>query len=99
MCSSDLQGPGTITQSVANWAAGSYTISLDAAQRSGHGVQNFEVLVDGNVVGTFEPTTTTYQSYTTNAFTVSAGTHTIELLGINTAGGDDTDFIDDVTIA
>ncbi len=43
--------------------------------------------------------TTSYQVYTTTTFTVSAGTHVIELLGINSAGGDDTDFLDDVTIS
>ncbi len=95
-----LQGDGTITQSVSGWAAGSYTLSFDAADRGNHGgVQNFEVLIDGNIVGAFEPTTTSYQVYTTTTFTVSAGTHVIELLGINSAGGDDTDFLDDVTVA
>ena len=95
-----LQAAGSITQTVANWAAGSYDITLDAAQRGNYGgVQDFEVLVDGNVVGTFKPTTTSYQLYTTSTFTVSAGSHTIQLLGINTAGGDDTDFLDNVAIA
>jgi hypothetical protein len=93
-----LQENGTITQSVTGWSAASYTLSFDAAMRGNHGgVQNFEVLIDGNVVGTFQPTTTSYQVYTTNTFTVTAGTHTIEFLGINSAGGDDTDFLDDVT--
>jgi hypothetical protein len=87
-----LQENGTITQSVAGWANASYTLSFYAAMRENHGgVENFEVLIDGNVVGSFAPTTTTY------AFTVSAGTHTIEFLGMNSAGGDNTDFLDDVT--
>ena len=95
-----LQGAGTITQAVAGWAAGSYAISFDAAQRGNYGgVEDFEVLVDGTVVGTFKPTSTSYQSYTTGSFTVSAGSHVIKLVGINTAGGDDTDFIDSVSIA
>jgi hypothetical protein len=95
-----LQSTGTITQSVAGWAAGSYTISFDAAARGNWGgLNNFEVLIDGIVVGTFEPTTTSYQIYTTNVFTVASGTHTIEFLGLNTAGGDDTDFLDNVTVA
>ena len=95
-----LQGTGSITQSVSGWAAGSYAISFDAALRGNYGgVQNFEVLVDGNLVGSFEPTTTSYQSYTTGPFTVAAGSHTIEFLGVNTAGGDDTDFLDAVAVA
>ena len=50
-------------------------------------------------MGTFEPTSTTYQFYTTSAFTVAAGTHTIEFLGINSSGGDDTAFLDAVSVA
>jgi hypothetical protein len=95
-----LQGMGTITQAIAGWAAGSYTISFDAAQRGNYGgVEDFEVLVDGNVVGTYKPGSTSYQVYTTSTFTVTAGTHVIKLLGINTAGGDDTDLIDAISIA
>jgi uncharacterized protein YlbG (UPF0298 family) len=95
-----IEGTGSITQSVAGWAAGSYTISLDAAQRGNYGgIEDFEVVVDGNVVGSFTPNSTSYQAYTTNTFIVTAGSHTIELLGINTAGGDDTDFLDAISIA
>ena len=95
-----LQNTGSITQSVSGWAAGSYTISFDAAQRGNYGgVQDFEVLVDGSVVGSFTPTTTSYRSYTTGPFTVAAGSHTIEFLGVNTTGGDDTDFLDAVSVA
>ena len=95
-----LQKTGSFTQSVSGWAAGSYTISFDAARRGNYGgVEDFEVLVDGNVVGTFKPGTTSYQSYTTGSFTVSAGSHAVEFLGINTAGGDDTDFLDAVAFA
>ncbi len=96
-----IQGTGSITQSVGGWSAGSYTISFYAAQRGNNGtsVENFEVLVDGNVVGTFTPTGTSYQTYTTSRFTVSAGAHTIEFLGLDTAGGDNSVLIDDVSVA
>jgi hypothetical protein len=95
-----IQTMGTITQSVG-FAAGTYTISFDAAQRGNFGtsVENFEVLVDSQVVSTFQPTTTTYQAYTTNSFTVTAGTHTIEFLGLNSHGGDNTVFLDVVSAA
>jgi hypothetical protein len=96
-----VQGKGTITQPVAGWSAGSYTISFNAAQRGNDGVsaQDFEVLVDGGVVGTFKPAGVSYQAYTTAAFAVTAGSHTIAFLGLNTAGGDNTAFIDNVIIA
>ena len=95
-----LQKNGSITQSVSGWANGSYAISFDAAQRGNHGtsVEDFEVLLDGTVVGTFNPSSTSYQVYTTSTFTVTAGSHTIEFLGLDTAGGDNTAFLDAVTV-
>ena len=57
------------------------------------------MLVDGNVVGTFKPTGTSYQTYATAAFTVTAGAHTIEFLGLDTAGGDNIAFLDAVSAA
>ncbi len=95
-----LQDKGSFTQSVAGWSAGTYTISFDASQRDNNGksVEDFEVLVDGKVVGTFKPTGTSYQTYTTAAFTVTAGAHAIKFLGLDTAGGDNTAFLDDVSI-
>ena len=95
-----IQANGSITQSVAGWAAGNYSLSFNAAQRANYGgIENFEVLIDGNIIGTFKPTTTSYQVYTTGTFTVAAGAHVIRFLGINTAGGDNTDFLDTITVA
>jgi len=93
-----LQSYGTISQAVAGWAAGSYTISFQAIQRAGNN-QNFQVLVDGAVVGSFQPAGSTYQTDTTAAFTVGAGSHTITFQGIDTVGGDNTAFFDAVSVA
>ena len=57
------------------------------------------MLVDGVVVGTFTPSGTSYQTYTTSVFTVTAGSHTITFQGLDTAGGDNTAFIDSIIIA
>ena len=83
------------------WAAGTYVLTFDAAQRDNFRAheQNFSVPIDGNVVGTFTPTGTTYQSYSTAAFTVTAGSHTITFQGLDSAGGDNTAFLDAVTIS
>ena len=56
------------------------------------------MLIDGNVVGTFTPSSTSYQSYSTATFTVTAGAHTITFQGLDSAGGDNTAFIDGVSI-
>jgi hypothetical protein len=95
-----LQKTGSFTQSVAGWAAGSYVITFDAAQRGNFQAshQDFKLLVDGAVVGTFAPSGTAYQGYITAAFTVAAGPHTITFQGVDTAGGDNTAFVDDVSV-
>ena len=97
-----LQYSGYLYQSVAGWAAGSYIISFYAAQRANSGGtyqdQNFEVLVDGTVVGTFTPTSGSYAVYTTPAFTVTAGSHTIKFLGLDTATGDNTALVNAISV-
>jgi hypothetical protein len=95
-----LQQTGSISESVAGWAAGSYTVSFQAAQRgSKASTEDFQVLIDGIAVGTFKPTGIAYQGLTTASFTVTAGTHTLAFRGLNSAGGDNTALIDAVTIA
>ena len=98
-----LQGTGWFGQSVANWAAGTYQIDFSAAQRGHSGSyqpfqQDFEVLIDGVAVGIFTPSGTSYQTYTTAPFTVTAGSHTIMFQGLDRAGGDNTAFIDQIVI-
>src|SRR5262249_34276978 len=79
-----LQNTGSFSQSLGGWAAGRYVITFSAAQRGNHQAvrQDFKVLVDGVVVGTFTPSGTSYQVYTTAAFTVTAGAHTIKFQGL-----------------
>jgi glucose/arabinose dehydrogenase len=93
-----LQGQGSFSQAVAGWAAGTYVVTFDAASRGGTQAQDFEVLVDGQVVSTFTPSGAAYQSYATAAFAVSAGTHTIAFQGLDTVGGDNTAFIDAIQV-
>ena len=49
-----LQGTGSFSQAVAGWAAGTYVLTFYAAQRGNYQAsrQDFQVLVDGVVVGT-----------------------------------------------
>jgi RHS repeat-associated protein len=95
-----IQDASSISQAISGWAAGSYTISFRAAQRGNFGGANdFEVVVDTTVVGTFTPSGTSYASYSTPSFAVAAGSHTIKFIGLNSLGGDDTSFIDSVAVA
>ncbi|MDB5294678.1 MAG: conserved repeat domain protein, partial [Phycisphaerales bacterium] len=47
---------------------------------------------------TFTPGSAAYAAYATASFTVGAGAHTVEFRGLNSAGGDNTSFVDDVRI-
>ena len=95
-----LQGAGTIGQAVANWPAGTFALTFDAAQRGNyqHGGQDFEVLIDGAIVDTFRPSGTAYIGFETAPFTVAAGSHTITFKGLDTLGGDNTAFLDAVKV-
>ena len=95
-----LQKTGSISQAVNFAAAGSYLISFSAAQRANFGTSNeqVQVLVDGTVVGTITPAGTSYATYTTAAFNVTAGSHTITFVGVDPSGADYTAFLDQVSI-
>ncbi len=94
-----LQWTGSVSQTTT-LTAGTYTLNFDAAQRgnSQASSQTFQVQVDGATVGTFKPTSTSYAAYTTNAFTVTAGTHTIAFTALDPSGGDNTAFVDQVQL-
>jgi hypothetical protein len=95
-----LQGAGgSISQAVSFIAGGTYSVGFAAAQRPGNG-QTFQVLVDGNIIASFNSfTSTSYTPLATGSFTVSAGIHTIIVRGTNLNGGDNTVFLDHVMIS
>jgi hypothetical protein len=93
-----VQETGGLSQSVT-LAAGTYTLSFQAAQRATWSTgQTVQVLVDGQVVATVTPTGTSYASYTTAPFTVAAGSHTIAFVGTDPLGGDNTALVDAVQV-
>jgi hypothetical protein len=93
-----IQGGASMSQS-DYMDSGTYTLSLQAAQRAGQKqYQEIEVLVDGTQVGTITPTGTSYNAYQTSSFTVTAGMHTIQFVGLDPQGGDNTALMDEVQI-
>jgi hypothetical protein len=94
-----VKDTGSMSQSV-DLAAGFYNLSFMAAQRDKYQSQyeSLEILVDGKQVGTATPSSTTYGLYQTSNFTVTAGVHTIQFVGVNPEGGDNTVFIDQVQL-
>jgi RHS repeat-associated protein len=88
-------------QSLSGFQAGvTYTVSFFAAQRgnSSNGGQDFDVYLDSTLLGTFRPASTSYSALSTAPFTTTAGTHTLRFLGRDSAGGNNTAFIDAVQI-
>ncbi len=100
-----IQNHGSVTQTVP-LAAGSYLLTLQAAQRGGVSqttAQTLVVFLDGQPIGVFSPPTTAYSSFQTSAFTVPYGSHSFALagLGINSNGSNATDttmLVDNVAL-
>lgn len=94
-----LQGGNTASQSV-NFAAGTYALQFAAAQRgNAFSRQTFRVLVDGIIAGTFNDfAATSYVGLFTGSFTLNAGLHTVQFQSTNLLGGDNTIFIDQVSV-
>ena len=95
-----IQQKGQISQTINSLAAGTYDLTLSAAQRGNFNAstQTFEVVVDSTVVGIFNPSGSGYTMLTTGPFTVAAGTHTLKFIGTDPSGGDNTVFISQLAI-
>jgi hypothetical protein len=93
-----LQKSGSSISQTVNLAARIYNLSFQAAQRPGNR-QTFYVKVDGAVVAKVTPVGSQFANYVTGSFVVlTAGTHTISFVGLNPLGGDNTAFLDLVTL-
>ncbi len=91
-----LQNLGEISIPV-NFAAGTYTLRFQAAQRNGQ-TQIIAISIDGVQVGNSIPiTSNVFAQYTSASFTVAAGYHTLLLQGTN-GSGDITAFVDAVSL-
>src|SRR5262249_34227238 len=96
-----LQMMGSISQSITFPVGGPAVISfLSAFRNSQNGANDFTVSIDGNIVGTFTPpTSATYTPFSTTPLIVTAGSHVVTFLGLDSLTGDRTSFIDNVTIS
>ncbi len=94
-----IQTTGSLSQVIGGFQPSTtYTLTFAAAQRAnccGAGGEDFQVLLDGTSLGTFKPTSTSYTNFSTT-FTTTGGSHTLKFVGLDTAGGDNTVFIDNV---
>lgn len=95
-----LQGSGSISQVVPGFAAGDYQITVLAAQRPANNSvrQDFAILIDGAPAGNVTPAGGTYALYKSSVVGLIAGPHTLTFQGLNSAGGDNTAFLDSVQL-
>ena len=98
-----INGTGSISQTVTFADSGEYQLSFKAAdcyynEINGGGTNPIMVQVDGVTVGTITPNSQDYQTYQTNLFPVSAGTHQITLQGSIYGEGNRATFVDDLAI-
>jgi hypothetical protein len=90
-----------ISQSVSGFQANtSYVVTFSAAQRVNYnnGGQDFQVFLDTVLLGTFRPSSMGYIESSTPSFTTTTGAHTLKFAGLNSAGGDNTAFLDNVRV-
>ncbi|WP_309120512.1 chitobiase/beta-hexosaminidase C-terminal domain-containing protein [Paenibacillus sp.] len=89
---------GAISQTIV-FPAGSYAISFQAAKRTSFGgQQSFAVYLDDQVLGSYTPTSGSYQAYTTDGFVIDKpGRHTIRFAATTTTG-DNTAFVDAIDL-
>ncbi len=89
----------TATQSMV-FGSGKFRLVLAVAQRGSgnNGGQTIEVSVNGRVLGRFIPPNSTYLDVATTTIELAAGSHTVQIRGVNPAGGDNTALIDNVRV-
>jgi hypothetical protein len=100
-----LQGTGTFSQSISGFSAGTYVVSFEAEERNGGlGPDPIQVQIDGTTEtfggsGTASPGAS-FTTFTTDPFTVAAGTHVLSFFGTVPFGAlDRTSFVDQVSIS
>lgn len=95
-----LQGGGTASHPVSINLAGFYRFRLKAALRGNNQqdgeVKNIRVSIAGYEVAEFSLPNFNYNEMVTTAIYLTAGSHTLTLVGVNPGPGDNTGFVDDV---
>ena len=94
-----IQITGSISQSLTGFQAGTtYTLTVSAAQRVAYsgGTQVVQVSMDGTALGKITPSGAGYTDYSFSYTPQTSGAHTLQFLGLNPQGGDNTVFLDNV---
>ena len=96
-----LQSSGSSISQTTTFAAGTYNVTFNAAQRQNNNAtfQTVQVQLDGTPISNITPSGITYATYSTGSVTVTAGSHTLAFVGLNVSStADNTALIDNVAI-
>ncbi|GCE14888.1 hypothetical protein [Tengunoibacter tsumagoiensis] len=94
-----LQSNGSISIPVTLQTNTGYCLTFQAAQRGNYnnGGQDFKVQFDGQaVVGSYKPDGSQYDVFISSYIMVQTASHTLQFVGLDSAGGDNTAFIDSI---
>ncbi|MDX2082000.1 MAG: malectin domain-containing carbohydrate-binding protein [Terrimicrobiaceae bacterium] len=94
-----LQGNAARATQSLFFHPGTYRVKFQSAQRStsNNGGQDIRVEFAGTALGVFKPAGAVYSSFVSQTFTVAQpGFYEIAFQGLNSAGGDNTAFVDAV---
>jgi hypothetical protein len=101
-----LQGTGSISQTLMGLIAGAiYQVTFSAAQRNNiygsQAGQTWQLRLDGANIGTYEPpeSAQSYVDYSATFTASASSSHTLQFVGTDLNGGDNTVFIDNVRLA
>jgi hypothetical protein len=89
---------GSIAQTISFATSGTFKFTFAAAQRAGYSTEPIVVSVDGTVLTTITPGSTSFANYSTTAITLSAGSHVLSFATGSTASVDASSFIDNVSL-
>ncbi|NJM38741.1 MAG: hypothetical protein HC845_13215 [Akkermansiaceae bacterium] len=92
-----LQRLGTADQTVQIQTAGCYTLKFKSAQRPGNN-QTFKVMIDGAIIDYVRPTGSSFTENVLPDIFLPAGNRLLKFVGVNPLTGDNTAFVDDVTL-
>lgn len=95
-----LQNTASISQTFSNSSAAQYSFAFDMALRPYYSTgQVVSVSLDGHTLGTYDATSTGWNSFSTSAITLAAGSHTLTFAGLNPHNASDTSaFIDNISM-